>query len=557
MKAITYRRVSLSVEGRQDIDRQKKPITDFCNRKGFEIIEKADFTDEISGAVKTTERTGFKKLLKFIESYPNKKELNLVCDEISRMGRIKLDILNTIEKIIQYGVNVHFVSPECSYLNSLGHKDESADLIITLFAQLAESERNKIKHRISTSIHRTAQQGKSLGGKHIPYGYKVVDKMLVVNEEEAEIVREIFDIYNSGIGSIQIAEYLNNKGVKPRLGGLFQPTVIIQMTKNEMYKGIRKVNGENYSIPSIVSTELWNKVEQKRLNKEVSFNRERKRINPLVSKFRCECGGVIILALRNKKPSYVCHTRSQRGKKYCSHFLSASSDLINNAILTIYENMAKNVSKNEETIKQLKVEKKNINRINIPNLTSNLDDIDNRIDRANDLFIDGKLTSIKRDEKEAEILKDKEELKDKLQNYNERLVSIDKQIQSLKDGDDVNNIADIPTFKQFCQTKIDSITIKKVDKDSKPLFQKHFTHGLDTVFEINLKTFEERTVKFWLSSRTKKIIEQAIQDEEEFELTELEDMFKGFGNRFNPDNISLDTSDEAGCFVYPVKQFFE
>jgi DNA invertase Pin-like site-specific DNA recombinase len=133
MKALIYRRISTN-DTKQDIERQKEPLINFCKNKNFEIV--GDFKDEISGTTKAASRTGYKQLLQYFKENDS-KGLNVVFDEVSRLGRKKMDILQECEKFTQQGVNVHFVNPPATLLNQDGTINNEADLVITLYAQMA------------------------------------------------------------------------------------------------------------------------------------------------------------------------------------------------------------------------------------------------------------------------------------------------------------------------------------------------------------------------------------------------------------------------------------
>ena len=153
MDAILYRRVS-TTEERQDIDRQLQPLIKYCEENNMEVID--DFKDSVSGSVEVEKRTGYREMLKAVERHPDKSSLNIVFDEISRLGRKKKIINNAIEYFTSQSINVHFLSPRCKMLDKEGEIIEQSDLTITIFAQLAESELNRIKHRTATSVPRTA-----------------------------------------------------------------------------------------------------------------------------------------------------------------------------------------------------------------------------------------------------------------------------------------------------------------------------------------------------------------------------------------------------------------
>ncbi|MFW6008690.1 MAG: recombinase family protein, partial [archaeon] len=103
MKALIYRRISTN-DTKQDIDRQKEPLLKFCENKGMEVI--AEFRDAITGSTQAASREGYSKLLDYVNNFKgNKTTLNVVFDEVSRLGRKKIDILTECDKFTKQGLN--------------------------------------------------------------------------------------------------------------------------------------------------------------------------------------------------------------------------------------------------------------------------------------------------------------------------------------------------------------------------------------------------------------------------------------------------------------------
>ncbi|MFP4048142.1 MAG: recombinase family protein, partial [Bacteroidales bacterium] len=214
--AIIYRRISTN-STKQDIDRQKQPIVNYCKSNDLEILN--DFFDEISGTTKAATRTGYNKMKDYIDSIIDNYDalqISIVFDEISRLGRSKVDIINVIDEWSKRNVNIRVVNPALSYYDDAGNIDYNADLILTLFAQMAESEHRTIKERIKSSRLRVIEKGHSLGSVEL-FGYKNNNKVLEIEKEEAELVKTIFDMYvNKNMGTVAITRYLNTQKLKSR-----------------------------------------------------------------------------------------------------------------------------------------------------------------------------------------------------------------------------------------------------------------------------------------------------------------------------------------------------
>ena len=141
------------------------------------------------------ERSGIKKMKQLIESDPEIKTVYVW--EVSRLTRRMAVGAPLLEYFEDRKVNLKVLSPRVSLLNNDGTVNEGQKTTITLLIQLAENEmRNKLS-RFARSRNARMKQGYYTGG-YVLYGYKVVDKKLEINPEEAEVVKMIFTMYLSG-----------------------------------------------------------------------------------------------------------------------------------------------------------------------------------------------------------------------------------------------------------------------------------------------------------------------------------------------------------------------
>ena len=158
---------------------------------------------------------------------------------------------------------------------------------------MAEIDRENIRVQTMEGRIQKAREGRWNGG-FAPYGYQLVDGKLIINEEEAEAIRVIYDQYvHTDIGANGIAKYLENHGIRkiPRQNGknpLFDAHLIRLILKNPVYCGkiaygrrkTEKVRGtrneyklveqDNYLLTDglhepIVSEEIWQAAQVKLL----------------------------------------------------------------------------------------------------------------------------------------------------------------------------------------------------------------------------------------------------------------------------------------------------
>lgn len=167
----------------------------------------------------------------------------------------------------------------------VGEYEDAGKLMISVLSAVAEIERENIRIQTMEGRIQKAREGKWNGG-FAPYGYKLEDGKLFINEEEAVAIRTIFDQYvNTTIGANGLSKYLENHGIRkiPRQNGknpLFDAGLIRKILKNPVYNGkiafgrrtLEKVHGtrneykqveqEEYLISegiheAIVSDEVW------------------------------------------------------------------------------------------------------------------------------------------------------------------------------------------------------------------------------------------------------------------------------------------------------------
>lgn len=154
----------------------------------------------------------------------------IVTKEVSRFARNTVDTLQITRELSAAGVSVFFLN------DNIDTSDSEDEFRLTIMASIAQQESKKTSSRVKWGQTRRMEQGVVFGGSLL--GYDVINGVMSVNEEGAEIVREIFDKYvNQEKGTITIANELREEGKKPRLGGDWNIQHIIRILRNEKYVG--------------------------------------------------------------------------------------------------------------------------------------------------------------------------------------------------------------------------------------------------------------------------------------------------------------------------------
>ena len=138
-------------------------------------------------------------------------------------------------------------------------------ILESLLEGMAEYYSAELAQKVRRGLNENVQKGKYLGG-HILYGYRVENKHIFINENEAEIVRYIFQQYINGAIIKELQKQLTEQGIFHN-GKPFGQNTIYNMLKNEKYAGRFHYNGNVYTniYPRIVPEEIFEKDIRKRI----------------------------------------------------------------------------------------------------------------------------------------------------------------------------------------------------------------------------------------------------------------------------------------------------
>lgn len=150
---------------------------------------------------------------------------------ISRFARNTMDCLETVRELKSIGVGVFFEEQNIDTSNMSG------ELLTAVFAGIAQKESESISGNMRWSYKRRMESGNFITCK-APFGYSIKNRSLVVNENEAKIVRLIFDQYLSGKSQDEIAADISALGIPTRDGKTYwQQSTISYILQNEKYIG--------------------------------------------------------------------------------------------------------------------------------------------------------------------------------------------------------------------------------------------------------------------------------------------------------------------------------
>ena len=139
-----------------------------------------------------------KNFMRMIEDAKNKHFDLIITREVSRFARNTVDTLQETRRLKKIGVEVYFTEDNIWTFN-----DEDGELKLTIMATLAQNESKKTSQRVKAGQKISFQNGVFYGTGNI-LGYDKVGKEMIVNEEQADIVKFIYSSFLSGDGTTKI-----------------------------------------------------------------------------------------------------------------------------------------------------------------------------------------------------------------------------------------------------------------------------------------------------------------------------------------------------------------
>ncbi|KFC57827.1 recombinase family protein [Flavobacterium gilvum] len=271
-KVAIYARVS--TVDKQDYNRQindcKTAIGDKYTENNIEI-----FAEQISGYKPNEVRPQLTKMLDIIEK-DNKYFDKIYVTEISRLGRDPKATRKLIDDLTDYKIPIFITSINRQTIDEdTGERDSIMNIIIQVLIEFSDSESKTFKKRSKSGLLDSVRNGIAGGSRNLPYGYtKNETKKLIVDDEEAVIINEIFNLYKQGNGFKSIATLLNHREIPTRTNKAFAGQVIKYKTqklgesvkwtdvaidciiKNPIYYGKRRYKGEKLKDDEVYDGEI-------------------------------------------------------------------------------------------------------------------------------------------------------------------------------------------------------------------------------------------------------------------------------------------------------------
>lgn len=262
MRVALYIRVSTEDQAREgySIQAQRNKLEAYCVSQGWDVV---GFYIDDGYSAKDLERPEMKRMLKHIEQ-------GLIdCVLVYRLDRLTRSVLD-LYKLLEI-----FEKHNCKFKSATEVYDTTSAMgrmFITIVAAMAQWERENLAERVRMGMQEKARQGK-WAVSTAPLGYDIdreTDK-LVINQQEAVVVRKIYDMYLSGMGMNKIALSLNNQGILTKSDAAWTSNKVKYVLTNPIYIGTMRynyrVNNDNYfevegAVPAIISEEVFERAQK-------------------------------------------------------------------------------------------------------------------------------------------------------------------------------------------------------------------------------------------------------------------------------------------------------
>lgn len=431
--------------------------------------------------------------MRMIKDAKLKKFDLIITKDVSRFARDLEDSIHYIRDLKASGVGVFF---ENQALNTF---DPNSEMILNFLFNFAQEESKKISANVKFGYRKAIDKGHVLGSSNIT-GYKKDKCKLVIVEEEAKLIRRIFELYATGeYGYHKLAKKLYDEGYLNKKGRIYDKDTLKRIIENPKYKGFyrartyeildyrtkkRKKNDienqviykcEDGSIPAIVSEELWDKANEISTSRTKSYKTNNYWSGgvkyPFSSKIYCKEHNTNFQrshgSRKKNRPTWSCGLYLQYRLVSCNSPIIAEKDLYN-IFLKIMDTIIPEKNRIIDNMLKLydSIDKSNEYDLELSKIENQLKLVEDKKTMALDLVFSGELK--------------KEDLKVQFQKFEEDIIDLNKkkskvleQMNILSQSQD--NIDKITksiqeeitggSLEEFIRRFVDEVIVSKIDDD--------------------------------------------------------------------------------------------
>lgn len=389
LKGACYIRVSTDNQTEFSPTAQLKAIKNYAKNNDIELIKDYIFIDEGISGRKADKRPAFQEMIKIAKSQPKKFDVILV-HKFDRFARSREDSV-VYKSLLKKECNIKVIS-----ITESIEDDKFSVILEAMLEAMAEYYSLNLSDEVKKGMTEKAVRGQYQSTP--PFGYFIKDGILQIKDDEAEIVKMIFDKFTSKeLNKLQIAKYINNLGIKTHRGNSFDNRNIEYILSNPVYIGycrwtpsgkMKRGQKKNDTIISksehtpIVDNTIFEKAQQmlavsKTVNRK--YFKTTSNLHWLNGLLKCKyCGATLV---RNTKNYYQC--RGYVGGK-CLKSQLVNIDKIEKTIL---EQIKQDFSKSLNFNTKFNIKEKNNSEINI--LLTQLSKLQDKEKRIKEAYING------------------------------------------------------------------------------------------------------------------------------------------------------------------------
>ena len=376
--AAIYLRVSTAD---QDYERQRIELEALAKSRGDNV--KYVFEEKKSAVLSMDTREELTKMRQL-----TKDDVDIIyLWDITRLSRRSIDFINLVYEFANKGICLYFKDKNIITLDEDGNINAMASIYLYMLGIFAQMDAENLKAKMKSGKEKSLLDGNSYTS-NAPFGYYLDNKKLYIKEDEAELIRMMYDLYIDGKTLNEIALQINSKNIVTKTGVKWSTEVIRNMIINPVYKGkpeyrnYKKVNGKlqvdkvrTFDAPAIIDAGKWDLAQEQRIKNTTYADKSRTRKALLRGVLVCGlCGKPYHIAIAGNKASfYKC---SDKRSSINTRVGCKNGGIVAGHIDYIIWELVKNIYKQNRFTEQFEAAK----QANKDKMDSNLDQISNYLD---------------------------------------------------------------------------------------------------------------------------------------------------------------------------------
>lgn len=414
LRAVFYARVSTEEEQQLNaIEKQIEENQEIIKAKGWALVDK--YIDKGITGTQVKKRNEYLRMLDDIKK--DKFDIIVVKDQ-SRLQRNTMDWYIFLNEIVQNQKKLYL------YLENTFF-DPKDKFIFGIKAMMAEEYSRDLSKKGNAATKRRQEKGKPIITNRT-WGFKNINGEIFIDEKEAQMIRQIYQLFADGYGGRVVARILRESGIRNRNGKTLSENTIREIVKNPLYKGIVVMNKEHFDfeakriiknpesewiyreglVPQMIDTDLWEKANQQINNRKTVDRKHNVGINKgnnmLSSKIICgECGSKYWRNKRTQGIYWYCSEGARSGKaRERTGMKCTSLNLKEDEILSLIQRIGNQLIAKEKKEKVLSNAIMKIyealttveSRESAEDIQVQLEKLNNRKDTLMDFLLDGTIT---------------------------------------------------------------------------------------------------------------------------------------------------------------------